>query len=245
MKKHIPNAITCLNLFTGCVAVFIIFQSPPGDLFSLQFAAYLVGLSAVFDFLDGLLARLLHAYSDIGKQLDSLADMVSFGLVPGAFLFKLMQKSALADPTTSLTAVEMMPFAGFIIVIFSALRLAKFNIDTRQTTSFIGLPTPANTILIASLPLILENDQFNLSGMILNYYVLLGLTLVMSYLMVAEIPLFALKFKSLSWKENARPFIFILLALALLLILKVAAIPVIIVLYVLLSLIPVSKTKVF
>lgn len=243
MKKHIPNAITCLNLFTGCVAVYLIFQTGPGNITSLEFAAYLVGLAAVFDFLDGMLARLLHAYSEIGKQLDSLADMVSFGFVPGAILFKLMQKSALSDPATSLLEAELLPFAGFIIIIFSALRLAKFNIDTRQTTSFIGVPTPANSILVASLPLILANDQFHLSGIILNYYVLLGLTLFMSYMLVAEIPLFALKFKNLSWKDNAKPFIFLLLVLPLLFILKFAAIPVIIALYVLLSLIPISKTN--
>lgn len=241
MKKHLPNAITCLNLFTGCAAVYIIFQAPAGNLSSLEFAAYLVGLAAVFDFLDGLVARLLHAYSEIGKQLDSLADMVSFGVVPGAILFKLMQKSALADPTTTLMETEIMPFAAFIIIIFSALRLAKFNIDTRQTTSFIGVPTPANTLLIASLPLILVQDQFNLSGIILNYYVLLGLTLFMSYMLVAEIPLFALKFRNLTWKDNTKPFIFVLLALPLLFILKFAAIPVIIALYVLLSLVPISK----
>lgn len=241
MRKHIPNAITCLNLFTGCVAVYLIFQSSPDNLVSLEFAAYLVGLAAVLDFLDGLAARALHAYSEIGKQLDSLADVVSFGVVPGAFLFKLMQKSALADPDTTLIQAEILPFAAFIIIVFSALRLAKFNIDTRQTTSFIGVPTPANAILIASLPLILVHDEFHLSGIILNYYVLLGLTLLMSFLMVAEIPLFALKFRNLSWKDNAKPFIFLLMVLPLLVILKFAAIPVIIALYVLLSLVPVSK----
>ena len=153
-----------------------------------------------------------------------------------------MQKSALADPNTTLVEAEIMPFAAFLIIIFSALRLAKFNIDTRQTTSFIGVPTPANTILIASLPLILADDRFNLADTILNYYVLLGLTLVMSFLMIAEVPLFALKFRNLSWKENAKPFIFILLVLPLLFILKFAAIPVIIALYVLLSLVPIAKT---
>jgi CDP-diacylglycerol---serine O-phosphatidyltransferase len=243
MKKHIPNAITCLNLFTGCVAVYFIFQGSPSNLTSLVFAAYLVGVAAALDFLDGLVARALHAYSEIGKQLDSLADMVSFGVVPGAILFKLMQKSALADPNTTLVQAEIMPFAAFIIIVFSALRLAKFNIDTRQTSSFIGVPTPANTILVASLPLILMDDQFHLSGIILNYYVLLGLTLFMSYLLVAEIPLFALKFRNLSWKDNTKPFIFLLLVLPLLFILKFAAIPVIIALYVVLSLVPISKTN--
>ncbi|MGV3589139.1 MAG: CDP-diacylglycerol--serine O-phosphatidyltransferase [Adhaeribacter sp.] len=229
MKKHIPNFITCLNLFTGCVAVYIAFQG------NLVFAAYLVGIAAVFDFLDGMIARLLHAYSEIGKQLDSLADMVSFGVLPGVIMFQLMRKSAMADPDTSLYEAEIFPFLAFIIIIFSALRLAKFNIDTRQTTLFIGLPTPANTLFVASLPLILEFDQFNLSQYFMNQYVLLGLTLLLSYLLVAEIPLFALKFKNLAWKDNATRFIFLLIAIPLLFLLKFAAVPVIIVLYVLLS----------
>ncbi len=229
MKKHIPNFITCLNLFTGCVAVYIAFQG------NLVFAAYLVGIAAVFDFLDGLIARLMHAYSEIGKQLDSLADMVSFGVLPGVIMFQLMRKSAMADPSTSLYEAELFPFLAFIIIIFSALRLAKFNIDTRQTTLFIGLPTPANTLFVASLPLILASDQFNLGQYFMNQYVLLGLTLLLSFLLVAEIPLFALKFKNLAWKDNATRFIFLLIAIPLLFLFKFAAVPVIIVLYVLLS----------
>ncbi|GEO03826.1 CDP-diacylglycerol--serine O-phosphatidyltransferase [Adhaeribacter aerolatus] len=229
MKKHIPNFITCLNLFTGCVALYIAFQG------NLVFAAYLVGIAAVFDFLDGLIARLLHAYSEIGKQLDSLADMVSFGVLPGIIMFQLMRKSAMANPNTSLYEAELFPFLAFIMIIFSALRLAKFNIDTRQTTLFIGLPTPANTLFVASLPLILASDQFNLGQYFMNQYVLLGLTLFLSYLLVAEIPLFALKFKNLAWKDNATRFIFLLIAIPLLFLLKFAAVPVIIVLYVLLS----------
>ena len=229
MKKSIPNFITCLNLFTGCVAILIAFQG------SLEYAAYLVGLAAVFDFLDGMVARLLHAYSEIGKQLDSLADMVSFGVLPGVIMYKLMQKSAMVDPNTTLMQAEIIPFAAFIIIIFSALRLAKFNIDSRQTSSFIGLPTPANTIFIASLPLILAADSFNLSGYILNIYGLMALSGILCYMLVAEIPLFALKFKNLTWKDNAVRFIFLLTAIPLLFIFKFAAIPVIIVLYVLLS----------
>jgi len=237
MKKSIPNFITCLNLFTGSVAILIAYQG------SLEFAAYLVGVAAAFDFLDGLVARLLHAYSEIGKQLDSLADMVSFGVLPGVIMYKLMQKSAMADPDTTLLQAEIIPFAAFIIIIFSALRLAKFNIDTRQTSSFIGLPTPANTIFIASLPLILAADTFNLSGYILNVYGLLALSVVLSYLLVAEIPLFALKFKNLTWNDNAVRFIFLLTAIPLLFIFKFAAIPVIIVLYVLLSVFAYPKFK--
>ena len=236
MKKSIPNFITCLNLFTGCVAILIAYKG------SLEFAAYLVGVAAVFDFLDGMIARLLHAYSEIGKQLDSLADMVSFGVLPGVIMFRLMEKSAMADPNTTLVQAEIIPYAAFIIIIFSALRLAKFNIDTRQTSSFIGLPTPANTIFIASLPLILAADQFNLSQYILNFYVLLALSAILCYLLVAEIPLFALKFKNLTWKDNAMRFIFLLTAVPLLFIFKFAAIPVIIVFYVLLSVFASPKT---
>ena len=237
MKKHIPNAITCLNLFSGCVAVYLIFQSSPNNLISLTFAAYLVGLAAVLDFLDGLAARVLHAYSEIGKQLDSLADMVSFGVVPGAILFKLMQKSALADPDTSLLEAELMPFAAFLIIIFSALRLAKFNIDTRQTTSFIGLPTPACTLFVASLPLILEYGDLMHYEIILNPLVLLVLTVLLSFLLVAELPLFALKFTNLKWQDNSVRFIFLGLSVILAALLNFAAIPLIIVLYILLSII--------
>lgn len=235
MKKHIPNFITCLNLFTGCVAIFIAFQG------NLTFAAYLVGVAAVFDFLDGLVARVMHAYSEIGKQLDSLADMVSFGVLPGVIMFQLMRQSAIADPDTSLLEVEVFPFSAFIIVVFSALRLAKFNIDTRQTSSFIGLPTPANTLFVSSLPLILAADKYNLGRYFMNQYVLLGLSVVLCYMLVAEIPLFALKFKNLSWRENSVRFIFLILSIPLLLILKFAAIPIIILLYVLLSVVYKSK----
>ncbi len=231
MKKAIPNAITCLNLFTGCVAIFAAFQD------SLVFAALLVYLAAIFDFLDGMLARLLHAYSEIGKQLDSLADMVSFGVLPGVIMFKLMQKAIQSSDWASLVTMELFPFLAFIMIIFSALRLAKFNIDSRQTSSFIGVPTPANTLLISSLPLILDNDLFQLHDFILNPINLLVLTVVMSLLLVAEIPLFALKFKNLTWKDNSIRFIFILITLPLLFLLKFAAIPIIIVVYILLSLI--------
>ncbi|TGE17033.1 CDP-alcohol phosphatidyltransferase family protein [Hymenobacter elongatus] len=222
MKNHLPNAVTCLNLFAGCLALCNIFTS------HLETAAYLVGLAAAFDFADGLLARALHASSPIGKDLDSLADMVSFGVVPGAILFQL-----LARPEAGLP--EWLPYAGFIVTVFSALRLAKFNNDTRQTTSFIGLPTPACTLVVASLPLILAHDTFALGSILLNPWVLLALTILLSGLLVAEIPLFALKFKNLTWQDNSLRFIFLLLAVALLVVLQAAAIPLVVLLYVLLS----------
>lgn len=203
---------------------------------NLELAAWLVYVAAIFDFLDGLVARLLHAYSEIGKQLDSLADMVSFGVLPGVILFKLMQTAIRFSETASLEMMEIYPFFGFIIVIFSALRLAKFNIDSRQTSSFIGVPTPANTLLISSLPLILGDDHLSyLHPIILNPITLGILTVVMSYLLIAEIPLFALKFKNLRWQDNSVRFIFLLIALPLLFLLKFAAIPVIILIYILLS----------
>lgn len=228
MKKHIPNAITCLNLFSGCLALYFAFHD------QLIYTAYLVGLAAVFDFLDGMVARVMGAYSEIGKQLDSLADMVSFGVVPGTIMFMLLQRtgdSFLGFP------IEVVAFFGFLVTIFSALRLAKFNIDTRQTTSFIGLPTPANTIFIASLPLILEHGELMHYAIILQPWVLIILTIVLSYLLVAELPLFALKFKNLTWQDNSIRFIFLFLSIILIALLKFAAIPLIIVLYILLSII--------
>ncbi len=225
MKKHIPNFITCLNLFSGCVALYFIFQN------ELVYAAYLVGLAAVFDFLDGMLARVLGAYSEIGKQLDSLADVISFGVVPGAMMFMLMNRAE-GDMTSE---QALLPFAGFIITVFSALRLAKFNIDTRQTTSFIGLPTPACAIFVSSLPLILAFSQPFLTDIILNQLVLLAVTLILSLLLVAELPLFALKFTNLTWADNSVRFIFVGLSVILLALLNFAAIPLIIVLYIVLS----------
>ena len=200
MKKHVPNALTCLNLFAGCLAVTQTFAG------RLELAAYLVALAAAFDFADGLLARVLRVSSPIGKDLDSLADMVSFGVVPGALLFQLLTRGGADLP-------DWLPYAGFILTVFSALRLAKFNNDTRQTTSFIGLPTPACTLVVASLPLILANDTFGLARLILNPWVLLALTVLLSGLLVAELPLFALKFKNLRWQGNGLRLSFLLLAL--------------------------------
>ncbi|GAA4032484.1 CDP-diacylglycerol--serine O-phosphatidyltransferase [Hymenobacter glaciei] len=224
MKKHLPNAVTCLNLLCGCLALTNIFAG------RLDVGAWFVAAAALADFADGLLARALRVSSAIGKDLDSLADMVSFGVVPGAILFKLLTSS---EPATPLT--QYLPYVGFLVTIFSALRLAKFNNDTRQTTSFIGLPTPACTLVVASLPLILSHDRFGLHDVVLNPLLLLGLTVLLSGLLVAELPLFALKFKSLRWGDNRRRFIFMLLAAGLLLGLQAAAVPLVVLLYVLLS----------
>jgi CDP-diacylglycerol---serine O-phosphatidyltransferase len=235
MKRHLPNAVTCLNLLCGCLALTEIFAG------RLENGAWFVAAAALADFADGLLARALRVSSAIGKDLDSLADMVSFGVVPGAMLFSLLYMATGQEPgdagyalrSTALT--EVLPYVGFLVTIFSALRLAKFNNDTRQTTSFIGLPTPACTLVVASLPLILAYDTFGLKAVILNPIVLLGLTVLLSGLLVAELPLFALKFKTLRWADNRRRFIFLLLAAGLLLGLQAAAVPLVVLLYVLLS----------
>lgn len=232
MKKHIPNAITCLNLFSGCLALYFAFRD------ELEYAAYMVVIAAIFDFMDGMLARLLKAYSEIGKQLDSLADMVSFGVVPGVIMFSLLART---EAEVLGIPAHILPFFGFVITIFSALRLAKFNIDTRQAESFIGVPTPACTMFIASLPLILATAGFLYEDIILNPYFLLGVTIVFSYLLIAELPLFALKFKNLSWKDNSIRFIFVGISVILLALVKFAAVPLIIILYIILSI--VKKTS--
>ena len=221
MKRHLPNALTCLNLLCGCLALTFILGTR-----DLVGAAYLVGVAAVADFLDGLVARALRVSSPIGKDLDSLADMVSFWVVPGAIMYQLFSQAH---------GLGLLPFCGFLISIFSALRLAKFNNDTRQTTSFIGLPTPACTLVVASLPLILANDRFHLQSLILNPWVLLALTGLLSGLLVAELPLFALKFKNLRWLGNRRRFLFVVLALGLVGWLRAAGVPLAVLLYVLLS----------
>jgi CDP-diacylglycerol--serine O-phosphatidyltransferase len=232
LKRHLPNAITCLNLLCGCLALTYIFA---GDLAT---GAWFVAAAAAADFADGLVARALRVSSAIGKDLDSLADMVSFGVVPGAILFHLLYKSMVSPEPGFHTLAGWggyVPYVGFLVTIFSALRLAKFNNDTRQTNSFIGLPTPACTLVVASLPLILAYDQFGLSRVVLNPLVLMGLTVLLSGLLVAELPLFALKFKTLRWADNRRRFLFLLLAAGLLLALRAAAVPLVVLLYVLLS----------
>lgn len=214
MKKHIPNAITCANLFSGCIGIVFAFK---GD---LQTSAYLVILSGIFDFFDGMVARLLNVKSAIGKDLDSLADMVSFGFLPGIIMFQLLKVS---DYTSA-----YLPYLGFFITIFSALRLAKFNNDERQTEDFIGLNTPMNTLFICSLPFIAV-DYPNITG---STILLLAITAITCFLLVSEIRIFSLKFSNLSWAKNKIKFIFLILSAALIAVLQFAAIPFVLVLYI-------------
>ena len=231
MKKHIPNFLTCMNLFSGCIALVMVFRN------HLEYTAYLILIAAFFDLLDGMVARKVGSNSEFGKQIDSLADMVSFGLVPGAVMFKLLQMSSLSELVPNEMLRTFVQFVPFIITIFSALRLAKFNLDTRQTSSFIGLPTPANTLLIVSLPLILIQRPGQFDGLILNPVFILFVSMFLSYMLISEIPLFALKFKSLDLKANMYQYILIALAIVLIAIFSFAAIPMVVILYVLLSII--------
>ncbi|MEI6816165.1 MAG: CDP-alcohol phosphatidyltransferase family protein [Bacteroidota bacterium] len=237
MKKHIPNIITLMNLFCGCIAIDFAFAN------RLDYTAYFVFLAAVFDFFDGFAARMLKVHSELGKQLDSLADVVTFGVVPGVVLSNLMSQSIFSHPHGDGNwMLTIFIYAPYLVTLFSALRLGMFNLDTRQSDSFIGVPTPASTLFIVSLPLILLHDDFKLSGIILNTYFLLGLSLIMSYLLVAELPLIALKFKNFTWKDNALRFTLIGASVLLFSIFFYVAIPLIIVLYIILSLVNNLKT---
>lgn len=241
MKKQIPNLITSLNILCGSVAILFAVSG------NLIVASVFVFLGIFFDFFDGLAARLLNAQSEVGLQLDSLADVITSGVVPGIIMFQLMNLAFVGNMQT-LTDVfsgqgwnvgvnNYLPLIGLLIVVASAYRLAKFNVDTRQTSGFIGLPTPANTLLILSLPLILEYQFSEMAeSIILNKWVLIGLTLVSCILLNAEIPLFALKFKTWDFKSNAVRYVFLALCVVLLITLKFLAIPLIILLYIVLSL---------
>ena len=225
IKKHIPNAITCANLFSGCIGIVYAFK---GD---LEVAAYLVVLSGIFDFFDGFAARLLNVKSPIGKELDSLADMVTSGAVPGLVMYQLMRAGSGWDGT-------WIPFLGFLITVGSCYRLANFNIDTRQTDSFIGLPTPANALFILSLPLVKDNSSsFFVFEALTDHGILLAITIFSAYILNAEIPLFSLKVKNLSFSDNKLRIVFLILAAILVIFLNYTAIPLVIILYVFLSVI--------
>jgi CDP-diacylglycerol--serine O-phosphatidyltransferase len=227
MKKEIPNLLTLGNLLAGCIGLWFVMQ---GDLVSASFCIF---ISLVCDFFDGFLARALQAYSDLGKELDSLADMVSFGVLPAFILFSLVEQSCGSQCTVGLFGFYK-PFMVFTLALMSAYRLAKFNIDTRQSDQFIGVPTPANGLLIASLPLILR-FQPEFSSYILHFQGLLIYAVLMSYLLVCELPLLAFKFKTWDWKSNQVKFIFLIFCIAALVMLKFAAIPVLVIAYILLS----------
>ena len=230
IKKHIPNTITCLNLISGCIATYFAFQ---GD---YRMALLFIIIGAVFDFFDGMSARLLHVSSEIGKELDSLADDITFGFAPSAMVFSFLSSFHIHEP--------FVPFLAFVMAAFSALRLAKFNLDERQALGFIGLPTPANALFWGALLVRLdgstwlESEQFSQYGL----YIILALLLVSCYLLVSEIPMFALKFKHWGWKGNEVKYIFLITCIPLLLLLGTGGIAAIIAWYVFLSLLTQRKT---
>jgi CDP-diacylglycerol--serine O-phosphatidyltransferase len=221
MKKGLPNVITLINLLCGCCAIVLAFEVRP------RAAFYFFCGALAADYLDGLAARLLRVSSDMGKQLDALADMVSFGLLPGVAMYLLMNGG---QANFSWGAIP-----AFIITLFSALRLGKFNLDTRQTDNFIGLPTPACAIFCMGLLLAARADAPGFGTVLANPWTLYPIAGALAYLLVAEIPMFSLKFKHTRWKGNEIKFIFAGAATLLLVLFQTTALPLIVLLYILIS----------
>ncbi len=232
ITKHIPNTITSLNLFSGCMAVMQAFEA------NYQLAALFIILGAIFDFFDGMSARLLKAYSPLGKELDSLADLVTFGVAPSVMVFSLLKE--LSPIMVASSVNEYLPYVAFLIAIFSAIRLAKFNIDERQTTSFIGLPTPANALFWIGTCLWITQDNFVFPAL---PYLILALIIGFSYILVAEIPMFSFKFTSLSWQNNKIRYIFVVFSLSILFMLRARGLAPVIGLYILFSIVANAMSK--
>ncbi|KAA3622407.1 MAG: phosphatidylserine synthase [Flavobacterium sp.] len=241
MVKQIPNIITSLNLLCGMVAILFAIS---GDLIT---ASFFVFSGIVFDFFDGLAARWLKAQSEIGLQLDSLADVVTCGVAPAIVMLEMIHISMSGEPMNITKSFALggwnnivfsyLPFTGLLIAIAAAYRLAKFNVDTRQTESFIGLPTPANAIFVLSLPLILHFQHSEaIEGVIMNKWFLVGITILSCFIMNAEVRLFALKFKTWDFGSNKIRYLFLLLSVVAIVLLQFIALPVIILLYFVMSL---------
>lgn len=227
LKKYIPNLITLLNLFCGCIA--LVFAAN----LNFEIAFFFVCLGIFLDFFDGFFARMFNVSGALGLQLDSLADMVTSGVVPGFVMFCLLKQ--IQNP---IDTNQTIPYFGFLITLGSCYRLANFNIDTRQTDSFIGLPTPANTLFIVSLPLVLQfSDSIIVFEILTNQWILMVIVLFSVFMLNAEIPLFSLKIKDFNYKKNALQILFLSISLLMLVVLNYVAIPLIIINYVLLSVI--------
>ena len=246
IKKYIPNLLTLGNLFCGTVATIFAVQG------EFTFAGLFVVIGILFDFFDGFAARLLNVSGELGKQLDSLADMVTSGVVPGIIMVNLLaEKNVITSFGEKLEIIsfteihiELLPFLGLLLTLGACYRLAKFNIDTRQSNLFIGLPTPAMSLFVISLPLILEYSDIEVvHQLISNNYFLIVITLLLTYLMNAEIPLFSLKFKDYTIKNNGVKYLFLLASLLMIVFLQYISIPLIIILYVILSILNNLKTK--
>ena len=239
MKNLIPNSITAGNLFLGCLSIVATFDG------NLTTAAYYIGAAAILDFFDGFAARLLNAHSELGKQLDSLADVVSFGVAPGMIFYALSQDYLIFNEhfLQFVPLIIVISYLPFLIPVFSAIRLAKFNIDTRQTDSFIGVPTPAIALFICSIPFVISNGPDFANQLFTSVWFFIFFPILTAYLLVAEIPLFALKFKHFGWQGNEIKFVFILGCLLSILFFKYFGISLSILLYVLLSLVNNFRTQ--
>ena len=224
IKKYIPNFLTLLNLFCGCIALVFVSKS------NFEAAFFFVALGIFFDFFDGFFARKFNVAGPLGVQLDSLADMVTSGVVPGFLIYKILSNDYLLGSTS------ILPYLGFVITLGACYRLANFNIDTRQTDTFIGLPTPANTLFFLSLPLI-SWDQFNFESINSNYFcsILLGFCFLSAYIMNAEIPLFSLKIKNFTFSKYKLQIAFVVCAFLLVVFFKYLGVAITIMLYVILS----------
>lgn len=239
--KFIPNLLTLLNLLSGCLAVVFAINN------QIEYTVCLVMLGIFFDFFDGFAARLLNVQSELGKQLDSLADMVTSGVVPGIVMVQMLLKSSNLEPITYITSFNnfsLIAIIGFAITLASCYRLANFNIDENQKENFVGLPTPANTLFILSLPLMHVYPEYHyISYIVDNTYVLILLTVLSCYMLNAKIELFALKFKNFSFTDNKVKYIFLSISLICIVAIKLAAIPSIILVYLLLSMVTKKKLK--
>lgn len=227
LKQHLPNALTCGNLVSGCLSILFLTESMPVK------AAVMVFIAGLFDFLDGFAARLLHAKSPIGADLDSLSDVVSFGVAPGFIMCYLMDR-AYDLPNFTLLDVDVLPLLAFALPVFTAIRLAKFNNDETQTTSFRGIPAPGMALFIASLPLALAQIGHLTDGT-LGYWACLGITLVFAFMMVSRLKFFSFKMKSARWKGNEIRWIFLAVAVIGFVIFRWLALPFIMMLYILMS----------
>ncbi len=228
--KHLPNLLTGMNLLCGCVAILSVFHG------NVPLVGAMVFLALLFDYLDGLLARALNVHSELGKNLDALADMVTFGVVPGMILYHLFIRHP-AGIYFSPFWWDVFKYVPFVFPLAAAWRLARFNADTRQKNLFLGLPVPAAGSFVTALPLIVRYDTFHLAPYIENPYIVTGLTLVLAWLMVSDLPLFNLKFANLSWHDNRLRFVFLALAAVVVAVFRFAGIPVAVVLYILLSIV--------
>lgn len=233
IKALIPNFFTMLNLFCGCVALVMLAN------FKFELAFYFVSLGIFFDFFDGFFARKFNVAGPLGVQLDSLADMVTSGVVPGFAMYILLFNIQLltAEKHTE-NSIDFLPFIGFVITLGACYRLAKFNIDTRQSDSFIGLPTPANALFIMSLAVIIKEMPLSeVSSFLFDWKVLIPITFLSAYVMNAEIPLFSLKIKNFSFAKYKLQIFFLAISVLMLIFLQIVAVPLIILIYVLLSVI--------